>query len=54
MVRGDYDAVMRPLEQLFRRRKRVPELLLSARNCNRRPFPYWVGDAGRNGVIRVL
>jgi len=38
----DYDAVLRLLEQLFRRKKRVPDLLLSARNCNRQPFPYWV------------
>lgn len=30
----DYDAVMQLLEQLVRRRKRVPELLLSAKNCN--------------------
>jgi len=41
----DYDAVMRLLEQLYRRRKRVPELLLSARNCNSQPFPYWVRDS---------
>jgi hypothetical protein len=38
----DYDAVLRLLEQLYRRRTRVPELLLSARNSNRQPFPYWV------------
>lgn len=37
----DYDAVMRLLEQLYRRKARVPELLLSAKNCNRQPFPYW-------------
>ena len=41
----DYDAVLRLLEQLIRRKKRVPELLLSARNCNRQPFPYWVHEA---------
>ncbi len=38
----DYDAVMRLLEQLLRRRTRVPELLLSARSSNRQPFPYWL------------
>jgi hypothetical protein len=37
----DYDAVMRLLGQLHRRRARVPELLLMARSSNRRPFPYW-------------
>jgi hypothetical protein len=37
----DYDAVMRLLEQLNRRRTRVPELLLSAKQSNRQPFPYW-------------
>lgn len=37
----DYDALMRLLEQLHRRRSRVPELLLSAKQSNRQPFPYW-------------
>ena len=37
----DYDAVMRLVEQLFRRRARVPELLLSAKNTTRQPFPNW-------------
>ena len=37
----DYDAVMRLLEQLFRRRTRVPELLLAAKNTTRQPFPNW-------------
>ena len=37
----DYDAVLRLLEQLNRRRTRVPELLLASKNCNRQPFPYW-------------
>jgi hypothetical protein len=37
----DYDALLRLLEQTFRRRTLVPELLLSARNSNRQPFPYW-------------
>jgi hypothetical protein len=37
----DYDAVMRLLEQLNRRRTRVQELLVSAKESNRQPFPYW-------------
>lgn len=37
----DYDAVMRLLEQLYRRRRRVPELLLSAKDSSRRPFSGW-------------
>jgi hypothetical protein len=37
----DYDAVLRMLEQLYRRRKRVEELLWSAKNSNRAPFPSW-------------
>ena len=37
----DYDAVMRLLEQLNRRKTRVPELLLSAKESNRQPFQYW-------------
>jgi hypothetical protein len=37
----DYDALLRLLEQIHRRRTRVPELLLSAKNSNRVPFPYW-------------
>ena len=41
----DYDAVLRLLEQLQRRRTRVPELLLSAKSSNRQPFPHWVRDA---------
>ena len=41
----DYDAVMRLLEQLLRRRTRVPELLLSAKSSSRQPFPYWVRDS---------
>jgi hypothetical protein len=39
----EYDTLLRLLEQVFRRRPRVPELLLSARNCNRQPFPNWRG-----------
>jgi hypothetical protein len=37
----DYDNLLRLLEQIFKRRTRIPELLLSARNSNRQPFPYW-------------
>lgn len=37
----DYDALMRLLEQLHRRRKRVPELVLEAKRSNRQPFPNW-------------
>jgi len=41
----DYDAVLRLLEQLQRRRTRVPELLLAAKSSNRQPFPHWVRDS---------
>jgi hypothetical protein len=37
----DYDELTRLLERIFNRRKRVPELLLSAQKSNRAPFPYW-------------
>jgi hypothetical protein len=37
----DYDALMRLLEQLFRRKALVPELLLAAKNTTRQPFPNW-------------
>jgi hypothetical protein len=37
----DYDAVAQLLEQLYRRRTRVPELLLAAKNTTRQPFPNW-------------
>jgi len=37
----DYDALLRLLEQLHRRRQRVPDLILEAKRCNRRPFPNW-------------
>jgi hypothetical protein len=40
----DYDALVRLLEQIYRRRTRVPELLLSAKKSNRMPFPYWVRE----------
>jgi hypothetical protein len=38
----DYDALLRLLEQLFRRRSLVPELILAAKQSNRQPFPNWV------------
>jgi hypothetical protein len=37
----DYDSVTRLVEQLYRRRTRVPELLLEAKNTTRDPFPNW-------------
>jgi len=37
----DYDALMRLVEQLHRRRTRVPDLLLAAKNTTRQPFPNW-------------
>jgi hypothetical protein len=37
----DYDTVTQLLEQLYRRRTRVPELLLAAKNTTRQPFPNW-------------
>lgn len=37
----DYDALMRLLGQLYRRTSRIPELLLSAKNTTRQPFPNW-------------
>ncbi len=37
----DYEAVQRLLEQLNRRRGRVEELLLSAKQSNRQPFAAW-------------
>jgi HipA-like kinase len=37
----DQDALYRMLEQLLRRRNRVRELVLSARNSTRQPFPNW-------------
>ncbi len=38
---GDWSALEQLLERLYRRRERVPELLLSARNSGREPFPNW-------------
>jgi len=37
----DFDALLRMLEQLNRRRARLPDLLLLAKTSNRRPFPNW-------------
>jgi hypothetical protein len=38
---GDWDAMEQLIEKLYRRRDRVRELLLSARNSGRDPFPNW-------------
>jgi hypothetical protein len=38
---GDWDALQRLLERLYGRRRRVRELLLSARHSDREPFPNW-------------
>jgi hypothetical protein len=38
----DYDALLRLLEQLYRRRLRVPDLILEAKRTNRQPFPNWM------------
>jgi hypothetical protein len=38
---GDWDALERLLERLYRRRDRVRELILSARHSGRDPFPNW-------------
>jgi hypothetical protein len=38
----EIDSVQRLGEQLYRRRSRVPELVLSAKRSNRQPFPNWV------------
>jgi hypothetical protein len=35
------DDLRRLVEQLYRRRSRVPELLLAAKTSNRQPFPNW-------------
>ena len=37
----DYDAMDQLLKQLYRRKTRVPELLLAAKNTTRQPFPNW-------------
>jgi hypothetical protein len=38
---GDWNELERLLERLYRRRERVRELLLAARNSGRDPFPNW-------------
>jgi hypothetical protein len=38
---GDWNALERLLERLYRRRDRVRELIFSARNSGRDPFPNW-------------
>ena len=38
----DYDALLRLLEQLERRRSRVPELILDSKKSSRQPFPNWL------------
>ena len=38
----DYNALVALLEQLHRRRQRVPDLILEAKRCNRQPFPNWM------------
>lgn len=38
---GEQDALYDLLEQLLRRRKRVPDLILEAKYSSRQPFPNW-------------
>lgn len=38
----DLDSLLHLAEQLYRRRSKVPELLLAAKNTARQPFPNWV------------
>ena len=38
----DLDALRVLSEKLYNRRKRVPELILSAKNTTRHPFPNWI------------
>ena len=38
----DLDALLRLAEQLLRRRVKVPDLLLEAKNTTRHPFPNWI------------
>jgi hypothetical protein len=37
----DHDALLSLLEQLYRRRSRLPDLLLEAKRSSRQPFPNW-------------
>jgi hypothetical protein len=45
-IEGEEDALERMLEQLFERRKRVPELLEACRSARHMPFSNWPGAAG--------
>jgi len=38
----DYEALLTLLEQLHRRRQRVPDLILEAKRSNWQPFPNWM------------
>jgi HipA-like kinase len=38
---GDWNALERLIERLYRRRERVRELIVSARDSGREPFPNW-------------
>ena len=38
----DYDGLSRMIEQLYRRRTRVEELLWAAKKTTRHPFPNWI------------
>lgn len=38
----DLDSLWRLMEQLYRRRSMVPDLLLAAKNTTRHPFPNWI------------
>jgi hypothetical protein len=38
----DFDEVLRISEQLLRRRERVRELIMAAKQSNRHPFPNWI------------
>jgi hypothetical protein len=38
----DYDTLVKLLEQVYRRRRRVPELILDTKRCARQPFPNWI------------
>lgn len=38
----DYDAIIRLCDQLWKRRARVPDLILEAKRSHRQPFPNWL------------
>jgi len=50
---GDYDALSRLVEQLHRRRTRIPELLWSAKKTTRRPFPNWIPNVESSAAYAV-